>query len=120
MFENVAGKIKKIAKIVCYAGIVISILSGIATIIIARGAFSSIITGLLIAGLGSVISWLGAIITYGFGQLIENSDILASGKKLEVNTNSTKNEKRINTLKKWKEEGLISEEDYNQKVEELQ
>jgi hypothetical protein len=32
--------------------------------------------GILIMVLGSLGSWIGSFMTYGFGQLVENSDIL--------------------------------------------
>ena len=32
----------------------------------------------LILAIGFLLSWLGSFLLYGFGQLIENSDILAS------------------------------------------
>lgn len=38
---------------------------------------------------GSLVSWLGSFFSYGFGQLIENSDIIAKAIKHE----NSKNEK---------------------------
>ena len=68
MFDNIGGKIKTLAKVVCWIGIVASVILGL----LSRNA----ITALLFIGIGSLGSWIGSFMTYGFGQLIENTDIL--------------------------------------------
>ena len=68
MFENIGGKIKTLAKVVCWIGIVASVILGL----LSRNA----ITALLFIGIGSLGSWIGSFMTYGLGQLIENTDIL--------------------------------------------
>ena len=72
MFENIAGKIKSAAQVVCCAGIGLSVLNGIA--LLAREA---VILGLLYIFFGSLIAWVASLCLYGFGQLIENSDRIA-------------------------------------------
>lgn len=72
MFENIAGKIKSAAQVVCYAGIGVSVLNGIA--LLTREA---VILGLLYIFFGSLIAWVTSLCLYGFGQLIENSDRIA-------------------------------------------
>ncbi|MBR3099576.1 MAG: hypothetical protein IKH18_08420 [Clostridia bacterium] len=82
MFDNIGAKIMKLAKILCWIGIILSIISGI--IIIAGGASNSraygydggsaALTGILTIVLGCLASWIGSFFTYGFGQLIENTD----------------------------------------------
>ena len=68
MFDNIGGKIKGFAKVVCGIGIAISVIIGLLSL--------NAITALLIIGIGSLSSWIGSFMTYGFGQLIENTDIL--------------------------------------------
>ncbi len=68
MFDNIGGKIKVLAKVVCWIGIVVSVILGLLT--------GNSITALLTMVIGSVASWVGSFMTYGFGQLIENTDIL--------------------------------------------
>ena len=68
MFDNIGGKIKTLAKVVCWIGIVASVILGLLSM--------NVITALLIMGIGSLSSWIGSFMTYGFGQLIENTDIL--------------------------------------------
>lgn len=70
MFDNIGKKIKTLAQVVCWIGIIASVIAGLAALAV------SILSGLLIMGLGSLASWIGSFLTYGFGQLIENSDIL--------------------------------------------
>ena len=80
MFDNIGQKIMKLAKVICCIGIILSVLSGI--IMMVSGSRNSygystgpnIIGGLLTIVLGSLGSWVGSFFTYGFGQLIENTD----------------------------------------------
>lgn len=77
MFRNIGDKIKIVAEVSCWLGIVGSVLYGI--IIAGRiedSILLSLLIGVLIMGLGSLLSWIGSFVLYGFGQLIENSDIL--------------------------------------------
>lgn len=71
MFDNIGGKIKGLAKLVCWLGIIMSVISGI---VLSAASESGI--GVLIAIGGSVLAWIGSFFTYGFGQLVQNSDIL--------------------------------------------
>ena len=78
MFNNIGGKIKFWAKVVCWAGIVISVITGLS--LIATGIVADSVIGIL-AGfftpfIGAGLSWVGSLFIYGFGQLIENTDIM--------------------------------------------
>ena len=74
MFENIGGKIKKLAKIICWIGIIISALSGIA--LIAYGGSEGVVGGLMTIVVGCLASWVSSFFAYGFGQLIENTDAI--------------------------------------------
>ena len=78
MFDNIGGKIKALAKVFCWLGIIASIISGAAIIVQAsQQRYNSgvgILYGVLIIVGGSLISWISSFFTYGFGQLIENTD----------------------------------------------
>jgi len=69
LFSNIGKKIKTLASVVAWLGI---ILCGV------LGFFLTIATGriewLLIAAIGALISWISSFVLYGFGQLIENTD----------------------------------------------
>lgn len=82
MFNNIGGKIMGLAKIFCWLGIISSIIGGIAVILINMDAIEYgygtpfILLGIGIMLVGSLISWIGSFFTYGFGQLIQNSDYI--------------------------------------------
>lgn len=87
IYSNIGGKICGLAKVIAWLGIGFSILMGI--ILIAGtgctaakyGAYigssvsgklisSGFISGVLVAGIGSLLSWTGGMVLYGFGELI--------------------------------------------------
>ena len=83
MFRNTAHLIKLLAKVQAGLGIAVSILGGILVLIlsIVIGNFLYIIAGsflaLVIIALGSFASWSFNLLIYGFGELIENSAVIA-------------------------------------------
>ena len=109
MFTNIGSKIKALAQIVCWAGIIGSVISGIAIIEDAG------VLGLMIILLGSLISWISSFAVYGFGQLIENTDKIVSYFEeqplLSKNTINSQNEEDIQKeiLQKAKQKDFISE-----------
>ena len=72
MFNNIGSKIKTLAKVICWLGIIISVIAGIFGII--NGTEQSFVSGVITIIFGSLASWLGSFFAYGFGQLIENTD----------------------------------------------
>lgn len=75
MFDNIGEKIKILAKILCWLGIIASVIVGIVLMIKDE---SLTLIGILIAVIGSLLSWAGSSIMYGFGRLVKNSDILVN------------------------------------------
>lgn len=73
MFNNIGGKIKIVAMTLCIIESVISAILGLVLIVVDK---STIATGILLIIVGPLLAWLGSFLLYGFGQLIENSDIL--------------------------------------------
>ena len=101
MFGNVGGSIKKIARVLCWIGIVASFIGGIVSgfMISARmwgirsnsfvtsgasrdtsgASFGTILLSILLCILatalytlvGGFLSWLASLMTYGFGELVE-------------------------------------------------
>lgn len=119
MYENVGKGIMLLAKVIGF----ILFWGGIVTGVILFFAFIEYMpwVGLLVAVSG-VISSFFTMPLYGFGQLVENSDILVAektGGKVETRTSNKDNSEKIETLNKWKEQGLITEEEYQQKMEAL-
>ncbi len=72
MFDNIGGKIKTLAQVICWLGIIASVITGFS---MWRYSFGS---GLLMMILGGLSSWVGSFLIYGLGQLIENSDTLVA------------------------------------------
>lgn len=69
MFDNIGYKIKSLAKLLCWIGIAVSLGSG--CYIFRTNEWLGI---LIIVG-GTLLSWLGNFILYGFGELVDNSEI---------------------------------------------
>ena len=81
MFDNIGRKIKMLAQILCWIGIVSSVIAGFVLII--KGMMSSrdsifagIGFGVMIVG--SLFSWIGSFFLYGFGQLIDDTQAMRS------------------------------------------
>lgn len=114
MYNNIGEKIKGVAKFLSVIGIVGSIIIGTTMIITMHESISWI--GLIILIFGSLVSWILSFPLYGFGQLIENTDYLVA---LQTSSTPINTSEKEQALKQWKTEGLITEEEYNKKIEEL-
>lgn len=82
MFNDIGFKIKLLAKTICMIGIVASILYGVYLI-----KDGQILGAVINAFLGCILSWVSCFCLYGFGHLIENTDLIV--KRLN---NNDKNE----------------------------
>lgn len=85
-YENIGDKIKGLAHLIFVVEAIAAVITGIALI------FSDedmILYGLLVIVIGPIMAWVSSWLLYGFGQLIENSDIIAAG----YNRKSEKQEK---------------------------
>lgn len=95
MFKNIGGKIKVLAVILTWIGIVFSVLIGA---LVAIGGYaasgfvageytfsggSAIALGVIIAIVGSLSSWIGNFMIYGFGELIDKTTQIARSAKHE-------------------------------------
>ncbi|MDR1801421.1 MAG: hypothetical protein LBQ95_06255 [Lachnospiraceae bacterium] len=77
-YNNIGRKISGFAKIIAIIGIVCSIIGGLYLIITGfsmmrysvGAGFGMVFGGLLSAALGSLASWIGSWILYGFGEII--------------------------------------------------
>lgn len=79
VFGNIGGKIKTLAKVLTWIGIISSVITGIS--MLATGDEALVLIGILIAAFGSIVSWVSSFLLYGFGQLIENTDELVKNSK---------------------------------------
>jgi hypothetical protein len=80
MFDNIGSKIKGLAQIVCWIGIIVSVIFGFA--LMDEVGFGGIVAIIL----GSLFSWVGSFCLYGFGELIEKTTEIAKNTRCS-NTN---------------------------------
>lgn len=73
MFNNIGGKIKGLAQVICWIGIVAFAILGIRLI---SEDDDLVVLGFVIMVIGGVMSWVSSFVLYGFGQLIENTEPL--------------------------------------------
>lgn len=91
MFNNIGGKIKGLAKFMCWLGIILSVIIGILLIMSAtnrNGYYRStdsatVVYGIIVIVVGSLLSWIGSFVLYGFGELVDNSSKLVELKSNE-------------------------------------
>ena len=102
MFDNIGRKIKTLAQVVCWIGIIGSVISGI--VMMANDEDLAFL-GFMIMVIGSLVSWVSSFTLYGFGQLIENTD------QLVLNAEKPYSNKKAKQTKKVKED-TYTEEDF--------
>ena len=98
MFDNIGGKIKSYSKSVCMMSIIFFVIIAVIGIVLAftEEAIEYAVGGVAIAIIGSSYSYVSVFVLYGFGQLIENSDIIVkvldpeSKATLSINENGKK------------------------------
>ena len=80
MFSNIGGKIKMLAKILCWIGIVLSVIAGALIILTNSEAvklYEEVVPplagGIFVIVVGVLGSWIGSFVLYGFGELVDNS-----------------------------------------------
>ena len=72
MFNNIGGKIKGLAKFVCWMGILSSIFVSF-PMMASKDSPSGLFIGLIVLIGGCLLSWIGSFFTYGFGELISRA-----------------------------------------------
>lgn len=83
MYSNIGKKIQKLAMVCAILGIIASIAIGSVLIKMSDGGYyfgtnETLLTiGIVVIVLGSILSWVLSFVLYGFGRLVENSDIIA-------------------------------------------
>lgn len=73
MFTNIGGKIKTLAKVLCWIGIVASLIGCIVISIGSNSRNSTVLIGLAVLIAGCIGSWVGSFFIYGFGELIQET-----------------------------------------------
>lgn len=116
MFNNIGGKIKDLASAMAIIGIIASFVLGF----VLFGIDDDMIpVGIVIIVVGSLISWIGSFLLYGFGELIEKTCIIEERLALNPQMQSARElqsaqNERNAALKELLKKGVISEEEYRE------
>ena len=116
MYKEIGKKIKKLAIVVFVLEAILFFIGGIILMAINNDLF---LVGILMMIIGPLLAWVSSFILYGFGELIDKTSEIANNTSkaranvvLENSSKQSSNEE----LKKLLEKGLISEDEYRQKV----
>ena len=99
MFRNIGKKIKTLAKVICWLGIIGGVLSGLAIIAtgaagiglnVSNGISTNYVSaaGLIVLGVVMLVvipllSWLSSFMLYGFGEMVDSvSDLKQSNEEM--------------------------------------
>lgn len=138
MFDNVGSRIMLIARISVFAGTIAFIISGIVAIIygVDDGEGWIIFGGFCGMILSFPMAYLVNLPLYALGALVENSDIIAKNivpkhngaasasvgstiNNVATKTNEDDVSRKKAELDRLKEQGLITEEEYRSRIEEV-
>ena len=76
IFSNIGKKIKKLAEVLCWIGIISSIIAAMCMFVIAVDSYDAggyVASGLAFLFLGPIVSWVDSFFVYGFGELIDKA-----------------------------------------------
>lgn len=121
MFDNIGKKIKSLANVLCWVGIVAYVIAAIIMISIGVDEYEDGLTifGVILLFVGPLMSWISSFFMYGFGELIDKAcDIERNTRGGEIKSVAqTKVEtERIDKIEKLRSQGLITEEEYRQAI----
>jgi Na+-transporting methylmalonyl-CoA/oxaloacetate decarboxylase gamma subunit len=120
MYNNIGAKIKVLAKVIAWVGIICSVITGIGLII--DGNYLTVI-GICVILVGTLFFWISSWFMYGFGELIAKAAEIAknitTGASSGQLTAKMENAEKLKTLITWKEDDLISEEEFEIKKQAL-
>lgn len=71
MFDDIGDKLKTVAKVFCWIGIVFSVIMAIVLFASNDRYNPTILPGFICLIIGPLASWLGSLTLYGFGELID-------------------------------------------------
>lgn len=113
MFTNIGAKIKTLASAIAWIGIIGSIIGGLAMVAVGLDSEEIfILFGVLTAIVGSLTSWIGSFLLYGYGELIDK--VTQIDRKL--NSQPISGQQRIEALQTMLREGKITLEEYQEAV----
>ena len=86
MWNNIGRKVQRLAKVLCWLGILLSVLVGVLCItgsqiimggnmnVISDNATARVIVGVIIMVIGFLASWISAWVTYAIGEAAEAAE----------------------------------------------
>jgi len=96
MFQNIGKKIRTLAKVICWVGIIVSIVGGV--VMAASGAalmdydagsgVAAIVGGIVTAVFGALFSWIGSFMMLGFGEIVDRVNEIAENTRPQYGRNS--------------------------------
>ena len=110
MFDRIGSKIKGLASVITWIGIIVSCISGFALI---SGGDEQILIGIIVMIVGSLVAWISSFLLYGFGELIEKTCIIEERLSLHPQMQSVQ-ECRNSELDELFRKGIISKEEYEE------
>lgn len=118
MFDNIGKKIKALAQVVCWIGIIGGVILGLILLIAAGGRDSALTVAIIILIASPLVSWISSFVLYGYGELIDKTaDIAEYTRKFSISTgNKTANNGKVDELKKLLAQGLITQEEYDSRI----
>lgn len=122
MYENIGGKIKTLAKVVCWVEIIACVVGGIVLCCIGSQSYDSVVlSGVALMLLGPLISWVGSFLLYGYGDLISRVQSIEEKRNGSDGSNrEPEKDSRIAELEDLKRQGLISEEEFQNAIGKFQ
>jgi hypothetical protein len=122
MFDNIGTKIKKLALVTFWVGVVASAFLGLNLLIwSADRSGGSWLIGLFIVAVGCLISWIGCFALYGYGELIEKTAAIYDNTRLSgfASTQGSDKSTKAAFLGELRNSGVLTEEEYKRKLNEL-
>ena len=110
MYNNIGGKIKGLTKVIAVMGALAPIVIGLGLMFSDENLF---LVGLLVIAVGCLISWISSWLLYGFGDLIENTALIARNTQaMYMNEYANQNANRQSELYRLYSTGAITAEEY--------
>ena len=120
MFDNIGKKIKTLAKVLVWIGIIAALVLGIVFLVISGDVHGSakstfVFSGLIFLIAGPFLCWISCFFIYGFGELIDKTcDIQAAiggnGQQSDINLIQKQKKEKLDRVLR---QGLITQDEYD-------
>ena len=109
MFNEIGKKIKGLASVIAWIGIIASAIMGLSSM------KKSALAGILIIAIGALVSWVSSFLLYGYGELIDQTS------QMNVKISScfvpqSESEVKRKLLRELVEQGIITDDEYKEAV----